>query len=132
MKSAVVSTMTTSNAIKKILIVGSGIAGIAAAHRLIKDGFRHVKIIEATARSGGRIKTGRLGEYGGSSGSVCSPEVNRHRFRFKWHSSSNDCFNDVHKTVNSHKGEVTLLTRSSVMLNSREQKRELRFVVLCI
>lgn len=121
MKSAVVSTMTTSNAIKKILIVGSGIAGIAAAHRLIKDGFRHVKIIEATARSGGRIKTGRLGEYGGSSGSVCSPEVNRHRFRFKWHSSSNDCFT-----------EVTLLTRSSVMLNSREQKRELRFVVLCI
>uniref|UniRef100_A0A3P8VFH9 Polyamine oxidase n=1 Tax=Cynoglossus semilaevis TaxID=244447 RepID=A0A3P8VFH9_CYNSE len=62
MKSAVVSTMTTSNAIKKILIVGSGIAGIAAAHRLIKDGFRHVKIIEATARSGGRIKTGRLGD----------------------------------------------------------------------
>lgn len=46
----------------KIVIIGSGISGVAAAHRLVNAGFRHVRIIEATARSGGRIHTGRLGE----------------------------------------------------------------------
>ncbi|TKS85534.1 Peroxisomal N(1)-acetyl-spermine/spermidine oxidase [Collichthys lucidus] len=46
----------------KIVIVGCGISGIAAAHRLVKAGFHHVRIVEATARSGGRIKTGRLGD----------------------------------------------------------------------
>nr|XP_054606042.1 peroxisomal N(1)-acetyl-spermine/spermidine oxidase [Nothobranchius furzeri] len=45
----------------RIVIVGCGIAGIAAAHRLHKAGFHHVRILEATERSGGRIKTGRLG-----------------------------------------------------------------------
>ncbi|XP_014883546.1 peroxisomal N(1)-acetyl-spermine/spermidine oxidase-like [Poecilia latipinna] len=43
-----------------IVIVGSGIAGIAAAHRLTTSGFNNVHILEATERSGGRIKTGRL------------------------------------------------------------------------
>ncbi|XP_037535178.1 peroxisomal N(1)-acetyl-spermine/spermidine oxidase [Nematolebias whitei] len=46
----------------KIVIVGCGISGIAAAHRLVKHGFQNVRILEATARSGGRIKTGRLGD----------------------------------------------------------------------
>ncbi|KAM4599611.1 peroxisomal N(1)-acetyl-spermine/spermidine oxidase isoform 2-T2 [Fundulus diaphanus] len=46
----------------KIVIVGCGIAGIAAAHRLIKSGFTNVRILEATGRSGGRIRTGRLGD----------------------------------------------------------------------
>ncbi|KAL7877786.1 hypothetical protein SRHO_G00044290 [Serrasalmus rhombeus] len=45
----------------KILIVGCGISGIGAAQRLIQHGFSNVRIIEATSRSGGRIKTGRLG-----------------------------------------------------------------------
>ncbi|KAG7511777.1 peroxisomal N(1)-acetyl-spermine/spermidine oxidase-like [Solea senegalensis] len=36
--------------------------GIAAAHRLINAGFHNVRILEATARSGGRIKTSRLGD----------------------------------------------------------------------
>ncbi|KAF7653523.1 hypothetical protein LDENG_00081980, partial [Lucifuga dentata] len=44
-----------------IVIVGSGISGIAAAHRLLRSGFCNVRILEATARSGGRIKTGRMG-----------------------------------------------------------------------
>ncbi|XP_062852245.1 peroxisomal N(1)-acetyl-spermine/spermidine oxidase [Trichomycterus rosablanca] len=44
-----------------ILIIGCGIAGIGAAQKLIKHGFKNVRIIEATSRSGGRIKTGRLG-----------------------------------------------------------------------
>lgn len=46
----------------KIVIIGCGISGVAAAHRLVKAGFHNVRIVEATARSGGRIKTGRFGE----------------------------------------------------------------------
>ena len=45
-----------------IVIIGCGISGIGAAQKLIKNGFRNVRIIEATARSGGRIRTGRMGE----------------------------------------------------------------------
>lgn len=46
----------------RIVIIGSGIAGISAAHKLIKSGFHHVRILESTARSGGRVKTGRFGD----------------------------------------------------------------------
>ncbi|XP_019953400.2 peroxisomal N(1)-acetyl-spermine/spermidine oxidase [Paralichthys olivaceus] len=46
----------------KIVIIGCGISGISAAHRLIKAGFHNVRLLEATARSGGRIKTGALGD----------------------------------------------------------------------
>lgn len=47
----------------KIVIVGSGVSGLAAAERLVKAGFRHVRILEATKRSGGRIKTSTLGKF---------------------------------------------------------------------
>nr|XP_019953413.1 PREDICTED: peroxisomal N(1)-acetyl-spermine/spermidine oxidase-like [Paralichthys olivaceus]XP_019953420.1 PREDICTED: peroxisomal N(1)-acetyl-spermine/spermidine oxidase-like [Paralichthys olivaceus] len=43
------------------VIIGCGISGISAAHRLLKAGFHNVRILEATARSGGRIKTAKLG-----------------------------------------------------------------------
>lgn len=46
----------------RVLIIGCGISGIGAAQKLIKQGFRNVRIIEATSRSGGRIKTGSLGK----------------------------------------------------------------------
>ncbi|XP_018539713.1 peroxisomal N(1)-acetyl-spermine/spermidine oxidase isoform X2 [Lates calcarifer] len=45
----------------QVVIIGCGISGISAAHRLVKAGFQRVRILEATERSGGRIKTGRLG-----------------------------------------------------------------------
>ncbi|XP_068597260.1 peroxisomal N(1)-acetyl-spermine/spermidine oxidase-like [Brachionichthys hirsutus] len=45
-----------------VCIIGCGIAGVAAARRLTQAGFRRVRILEATARSGGRIHTGRLGD----------------------------------------------------------------------
>ncbi|XP_060728481.1 peroxisomal N(1)-acetyl-spermine/spermidine oxidase [Tachysurus vachellii] len=45
---------------KRVVIIGCGISGVGAAQKLIKQGFRNVRIIEATSRSGGRIKTGRL------------------------------------------------------------------------
>lgn len=46
----------------KIVIVGSGVSGLAAAESLVKAGFQHVRILEATKRSGGRIKTSTLGK----------------------------------------------------------------------
>ncbi|XP_071336862.1 peroxisomal N(1)-acetyl-spermine/spermidine oxidase-like [Trachinotus anak] len=45
-----------------IVIIGCGISGIAAARRLTEAGFQRVRVLEATARGGGRIKTGRLGD----------------------------------------------------------------------
>ncbi|CAJ1067564.1 peroxisomal N(1)-acetyl-spermine/spermidine oxidase-like [Xyrichtys novacula] len=45
----------------KIVIIGCGISGISAAHRLVNAGFQNVRILEATSRSGGRIKTAKLG-----------------------------------------------------------------------
>ena len=47
----------------QIVIIGSGISGIAAAQKLVKYGFHNVRILEATARSGGRIKTGKFGKF---------------------------------------------------------------------
>lgn len=55
----------------KIVIIGCGISGIAAAQRLVNGGFTDVRILEATARSGGRIKTGRFGEYGKETRQTC-------------------------------------------------------------
>ncbi|KAM9324109.1 peroxisomal N(1)-acetyl-spermine/spermidine oxidase [Gastrophryne carolinensis] len=40
-----------------VLIVGAGIAGIGAAERLYQHGFHNVRILEATGRTGGRIRT---------------------------------------------------------------------------
>uniref|UniRef100_A0A7N8YDH2 Polyamine oxidase n=1 Tax=Mastacembelus armatus TaxID=205130 RepID=A0A7N8YDH2_9TELE len=45
----------------RIVIIGCGISGISAAHRLLNSGFHDVRILEATTRSGGRIKTSSLG-----------------------------------------------------------------------
>ncbi|KAH8307299.1 hypothetical protein KR044_009190 [Drosophila immigrans] len=41
----------------RIVIIGSGPAGIAAATRLIEQGFKHVRVLEAENRIGGRINT---------------------------------------------------------------------------
>ncbi|KAM5140461.1 peroxisomal N(1)-acetyl-spermine/spermidine oxidase-like [Mantella aurantiaca] len=40
-----------------ILIIGSGISGIGAAEKLHHNGFQNVRILEATGRTGGRIRT---------------------------------------------------------------------------
>lgn len=40
---------------KKIIIVGSGASGLAAASKLIKAGFENVTVLEASDRIGGRI-----------------------------------------------------------------------------
>ncbi|XP_056148407.1 peroxisomal N(1)-acetyl-spermine/spermidine oxidase isoform X2 [Lampris incognitus] len=46
----------------QVVVIGCGISGVAAAQRLVKHGFRNVRVLEATGRSGGRIKTGSLGD----------------------------------------------------------------------
>nr|DBA15460.1 TPA: hypothetical protein GDO54_004668 [Pyxicephalus adspersus] len=40
-----------------VLIVGSGISGIGAAEKVHKNGFQNIRILEATGRTGGRIRT---------------------------------------------------------------------------
>lgn len=42
---------------KKIVVIGAGPSGIAAATRLIENGFTDVKVLEAENRIGGRIHT---------------------------------------------------------------------------
>lgn len=44
------------------LIIGGGIAGISAARYLLGAGFSDVKILEASDRIGGRIKSVDIGE----------------------------------------------------------------------
>ena len=47
----------------RILIIGGGISGIAAADCLARAGLLDFKILEATNRIGGRIWTENLGEF---------------------------------------------------------------------
>lgn len=46
----------------KIIIIGAGASGIAAACRLIEKGFKNVTILEAKNRIGGRIHTVNFGK----------------------------------------------------------------------
>lgn len=41
----------------RIVIIGAGAAGVAAATRLIERGYKNLKILEAENRIGGRIHT---------------------------------------------------------------------------
>ncbi|XP_006867553.1 PREDICTED: peroxisomal N(1)-acetyl-spermine/spermidine oxidase [Chrysochloris asiatica] len=48
----------------RVLVVGGGIAGLSAAQRLYQHGaFPHLRVLEATARTGGRIRSER--KFGG-------------------------------------------------------------------
>ena len=46
----------------KLLIVGAGASGIAAAVRLLENGFSNFRILEAGCRIGGRVHTSFLGK----------------------------------------------------------------------
>lgn len=48
---------------KPVVIVGAGIAGLAAAVELRAAGFRDVIVLEARNRIGGRIWTSKIGDY---------------------------------------------------------------------
>jgi len=47
----------------KIIIVGAGAAGIAAASKLLKNGLNDFVILEANNRIGGRVHTINFGKY---------------------------------------------------------------------
>ncbi|XP_043266525.1 uncharacterized protein [Venturia canescens] len=47
----------------RIVIIGAGASGIAAASRLLQNGFNNVTILEAENRIGGRVYTTRFGDY---------------------------------------------------------------------
>lgn len=42
---------------KKVIIVGAGTSGVAAATKLVSNGFANVTILEAENRIGGRVHT---------------------------------------------------------------------------
>lgn len=47
---------------KKIVIIGAGASGFAAATKLIQNGFEKIIVLEAENRIGGRINTIPFGE----------------------------------------------------------------------
>lgn len=47
----------------KIIIIGSGISGIAAGEYLSRKGFKNFKILEASSRTGGRIWSVNVGKW---------------------------------------------------------------------
>lgn len=57
----------------RVLVVGGGIAGLAVAQRLCgHPTFRHLRVLEATARAGGRIRSER--SFGNGLSRNSSPE----------------------------------------------------------
>uniref|UniRef100_A0AAZ1XU08 Amine oxidase domain-containing protein n=1 Tax=Oreochromis aureus TaxID=47969 RepID=A0AAZ1XU08_OREAU len=65
----------------EIVIIGCGVSGIAAAHRLVEAGYRHVRILEATGRSGGRIKTAALGYLKKHHSTLFHPPLPAHKLK---------------------------------------------------
>lgn len=47
---------------QRIIIIGAGPSGIAAASKLYENGFTNVTILEAENRIGGRVYTTKLGK----------------------------------------------------------------------
>lgn len=54
---------SSMNSNPKIVIIGAGIAGLAAGEFLSRKGFKNFTILEAMDRTGGRIYTLDIGEY---------------------------------------------------------------------
>ncbi|EDW79990.1 uncharacterized protein Dwil_GK12302 [Drosophila willistoni] len=57
MSSTSIRLLSKTKQTARIVIIGAGAAGIAAATRLLEQGFRNVVVIEAEDRIGGRINT---------------------------------------------------------------------------
>ena len=47
---------------RRIIVIGAGISGLAAAAQLYKSGFSNVVVLEASNRLGGRISSVELGK----------------------------------------------------------------------
>lgn len=59
---AIAEIMTKNQNEVYTVIIGAGIAGLSAAHHLIKNGFKRTVILEATNRYGGRINSKKFGD----------------------------------------------------------------------
>ncbi|XP_014299343.1 spermine oxidase [Microplitis demolitor] len=69
----------------RIIIVGSGVSGIAAASRLIQNGFNNITIFEAENRMGGRVYSVEIGEYlADFGGEWVTGEVGNVVFELAW------------------------------------------------
>lgn len=41
----------------RVIVIGAGISGISCATKLIENGFKNIRILEAENRLGGRVNT---------------------------------------------------------------------------
>lgn len=64
------TTLALSNATSQpsVLIIGAGASGVAAATRLLSEGFTNITVLEAQSRIGGRIHSVYFGEAFGDLG----------------------------------------------------------------
>ncbi|XP_043470346.1 lysine-specific histone demethylase 1A-like [Leptopilina heterotoma] len=59
---SIILTVNCDDDQPSVVIVGAGVSGIAAASKLMQNGFKNVKILEAQDRIGGRIFTTDFGD----------------------------------------------------------------------
>lgn len=59
----------------RIIIIGAGASGIAAASKLFEYGFDNITILEAEHRIGGRVYTTRFGENLTNTSSYSSADI---------------------------------------------------------
>ncbi|XP_044599467.1 spermine oxidase-like isoform X4 [Cotesia glomerata] len=58
-----ISVISSEEISPKIVIIGAGASGIAAASKLLQNGFNNITILEAEDRIGGRVYSVKIGEY---------------------------------------------------------------------
>lgn len=46
----------------RVVVIGAGLAGLAAAKALLEQGFTHVTVLEASCHIGGRVQSVKLGK----------------------------------------------------------------------
>lgn len=46
----------------RVVVIGAGLAGLAAAKALLEQGFTDVTVLEASSRIGGRVQSVKLGK----------------------------------------------------------------------
>lgn len=56
-------TYLVPNRKAQVVVIGAGLAGLAAAQRLYKSGIRNVVVLEAQGRVGGRVHTINHSDY---------------------------------------------------------------------
>lgn len=47
----------------RVVVIGTGLAGLAAARALLEQGFTDVTVLEASSHIGGRVQSVRLGKH---------------------------------------------------------------------